>query len=85
MMQWASDVAGHDADVHAAIYLANQRILEEIGESRRDSGRILHVLQLRSRASDAPRDASDGSGVGGSRLEHRGIVGLLDRRPDVAA
>ena len=66
MMAWASDVAGHDADVHAAIYPPNQRILEDIGESRRDGGRILRVMERRARASDAPRDASDGSEVGGS-------------------
>jgi hypothetical protein len=36
-----------------------------------------HVLQLRHGASDASRDASDGSGCGESRVERRGIVGLL--------
>jgi IS1 family transposase len=33
---------------------------------------ILHVLQLRPSASDAPRDASDGSRDRGSRVGHRG-------------
>jgi hypothetical protein len=31
MVSWASDVASHDADVHA-IYTPNQRILQEIGD-----------------------------------------------------
>ena len=48
MMSWASDVAGHHADVHAAIS-PNRRILEDIGESRRDGGRILRVVQRRAR------------------------------------
>ena len=48
-MSWASDVAGHDADVHAAIYPPNRRILEDLGESRRDGGPILRVMQPRAR------------------------------------
>jgi hypothetical protein len=41
------------------------------GEPRGDGGPLLHVLQLRPRASDTPRDAGDGSRDRRLRLEHR--------------
>jgi hypothetical protein len=45
-------------------------------EARRDPGPILPVLQLRPGVSDAPRDASDGSGTSRPCLGHR-----RNRRP----
>ena len=57
-----------DADVDAAVYPPDERLLEEAGEPRGDRGPILHVLQLRPGASDAPRHASNGSGHCGSCL-----------------
>lgn len=51
---------------------ADQRLLEKAGEPRGNGGTLLHVLQLRSRASDAPGNASDGSWCQRSRLVSRG-------------
>ena len=52
---------------------------KKAGEPRGDRGPILHVLQLRPGASDAPRDASDGSGHRGSRLVDRGNRRVWDK------
>jgi len=46
----------------------HERVLEKTRKPRRDGEPILHVLQLRPCASDAPRDTSDGSGYCGSHL-----------------
>jgi len=48
--------------------MADECVLEKTGEPRGDRGTLLHVLQLQPRASDAPRDASNGSGYRISRL-----------------
>ena len=50
----------YDAVVDAPVYPANERLFEEVGESRSDGRSILHLLQLRPGASDAPRHASHG-------------------------
>jgi hypothetical protein len=55
-------------DVDAAVHPPDERFLEEAGEPRRDGEPILHVLQLRSGASDTPRDASNGGWHRGSCL-----------------
>src|SRR5262249_1203096 len=54
-------------------------LLQKARKSRRDGSALLHVLQFLARPSDAPRNASDGSGHRRSRLERRGnrrFVGL---------
>jgi hypothetical protein len=56
-----------DADVDEAFYQANERIFEKAGEPAATVA-LYFILQLRSVASDAPRDASDGSGHRESRL-----------------
>src|SRR4029453_9954554 len=48
-----------------------QRVFEDARKTRRDGGALLHVLQFRARASDAPGDTCDGGWRRQSRVEHR--------------
>ena len=50
----------YDADAHAPVYPADKRILKEAGESHCGGRPALHVLQLCSYPSDAPRYACNG-------------------------
>jgi IS1 family transposase len=60
------------ADVDATVHPPDECLQQKAGEPRGDGGPILHVLQLRAGASDAPRDACDGSRCFVARMEHRG-------------
>jgi hypothetical protein len=62
----------HDADVDASVHAPDECVQQESREPSRGGRRpILHVLQLWARASDAPRDARDGSWRRQSRVGYR--------------
>jgi hypothetical protein len=54
--------------MRASLYAPDSRVQQKSRKSRGNGEPILHVLQLRPGASDAPRDARDGSRHRGSRL-----------------
>src|SRR5438093_556697 len=68
-----------DADVDASVYAADEWLLEKTRKPRGNCGPILHVLQLRTGASNTAGDASDGSRHCGSRLVGRGNRRLIGR------
>jgi hypothetical protein len=67
----------HDADVHAPLQAADERVLENTRKPRGDCGPILHVLQLRSSASDAPRAQTMEAGISDHVWSIEEIIGLL--------
>jgi hypothetical protein len=74
-----------DADAYSPVYPTDECVQQEDREPHRSRGTALHVLELLPRASDAARDASDGSGHLVARLEACGGVGLLDAAEKKAA
>jgi IS1 family transposase len=58
----------HDADADAPVHRADEMRSRKAGEPRGDRGPILHALHLRPGASDASRDACNGSWPRGSCL-----------------
>jgi hypothetical protein len=68
------DDANGDAEVHAL----DQRLLEESREPRCGNCTALHVVQLRTQASDAKTNASDAAGVADHIWSIGEVVSLAD-------